>query len=110
MRGRLCFPGGIVVAMDRRRFLYSAITPLAFRLYASAGGKRPELPFRHVHLDFHNSELVPDVGADWDPEAFAATLKSARVNSINAFAKCHHGYAYYETEIGTKHPSLKADL
>ena len=32
------------------------------------------LPFRQIHLDFHTSEAIPDVGADFDPDEFAATL------------------------------------
>jgi len=69
-----------------------------------------ELPFRQVHLDFHTSLLIPDVGVDFDPEEFAKTLKSAYVNSITVFAKCHHGMSYYPTKVGVMHPSLKRDL
>lgn len=83
---------------------------LASRLTASKTRFAGELPFRQVHLDFHTSELIPDVAADFDAVQFARTLKEARVNSINVFAKCHHGYAYYDTRIATRHPSLKVDL
>src|SRR5262249_38352299 len=69
-----------------------------------------DLPFRQIHLDFHTGEHIPDVGADFDPHEFVATLKRAKVNSINIFAKCMHGYAYYETKIAAPHPSLKKDL
>jgi hypothetical protein len=69
-----------------------------------------ELPFRQIHLDFHTSPLIPDVGVEFDPEEFAATLKKARVQSINIFAKCHHGYSYYPSKVGPTHPSLKFDL
>lgn len=69
-----------------------------------------ELPFRQVHLDFHTSPLIPDVGVDFDPEEFAKTLKDAYVNSITVFAKCHHGMSYYPTKVGMVHPSLKRDL
>ena len=68
------------------------------------------LPLRQVHLDFHTSPHIPDIGADFDPRAFARTLLDARVNSISVFAKCHHGYSYYPTEIGTPHPHLKPGL
>ncbi len=77
---------------------------------ASAARGREELPFRQVHLDFHTSELISDVGADFDAREFVATLKAARVNSINVFAKCHHGYAYYDSKIATRHPALKVDM
>lgn len=69
-----------------------------------------ELPFRQVHLDFHTSPLIPDVGIDFDPEEFAKTLKEAYVNSVTVFAKCHHGMSYYPTKVGVPHPSLKRDL
>ena len=59
-----------------------------------------ELAFRQVHLDFHTSGDIPDVGADFDPQAFVATLQRARVNSVTCFAKCHHGYSYYPTAVG----------
>lgn len=70
----------------------------------------PQLPYRQVHLDFHTSEWCRSVGADFDPDAFADTLVAARVNSINLFAKCHHGYSYYPTQVGTPHPHLHGDL
>src|SRR5436189_287359 len=57
--------------MDRRRFLYTAFTPLAARLYAAASGESPELPFRQVHLDFPPTKLTRDVGRDWAPERVA---------------------------------------
>jgi hypothetical protein len=69
-----------------------------------------ELRFRQVHLDFHTSPLIPDIGADFDPDEFAHILKDASVNSINIFAKCHHGMAYYPTQVGVMHPHLKFDL
>ena len=68
------------------------------------------LPFRQVHLDFHTSPLIPDVGVDFDPAGFARTLKAAAVNSVAVFARCHHGMSYYPTRVATPHPSLKRDL
>ncbi|MBZ5562485.1 MAG: alpha-L-fucosidase [Acidobacteriia bacterium] len=69
-----------------------------------------ELRFRQVHLDFHTSPLITDVGADFDADEFVHVLKEASVNSINIFAKCHHGMAYYPTKVGVMHPGLKFDL
>ena len=66
--------------------------------------------FRQIHLDFHTSELIPDVGADFDADQFGAMLDEARVNWITLFAKCHHGMSYYPTQAGTRHPGLKFDL
>ncbi|WP_051302843.1 alpha-amylase family protein [Salibacterium aidingense] len=68
------------------------------------------LPFRQIHLDFHTSPFIPDAGEDFDAITFAKTLKDSFVNSVTVFAKCHHGYSYYSTEAGIKHPSLKRDL
>ena len=64
------------------------------------------LPFRQVHLDFHTSPAIPAIGSDFDPDEFAATAKAAHINSMTVFAKCHHGYSYYPTKIGTPHPNL----
>ena len=72
--------------------------------------KQGELRFRQVHLDFHTSPLIGDVGADFDAREFVQVLRDASVNSINIFAKCHHGMAYYPTKVGVMHPSLKFDL
>ena len=68
------------------------------------------LPFRQVHIDFHTSEHIPDVGARFDAGLFVETLKQAHVNSVNLFAKCHHGWSYYDTKVGARHPNLKFDL
>jgi len=68
------------------------------------------LPFRQIHLDFHTSPHIPDVGVDFDPEEFVRTLQAAHVNSITVFAKCHHGYSYYPSKVGTPHPGLQRDL
>jgi hypothetical protein len=68
------------------------------------------LRFRQVHLDFHTSPLITDVAVDFDASAFVQTLKDAHVNSINIFAKCHHGMAYYPSKVGPVHPGLKIDL
>ncbi|MBC8101448.1 MAG: alpha-L-fucosidase [Cytophagales bacterium] len=72
--------------------------------------KFPVFPMRQIHLDFHTSPDIPDVGADWDAEHFAQTLKNAHVNSVTIFAKCHHGMNYYPSEIGPVHPALTFDL
>ncbi len=68
------------------------------------------LPLRQVHLDFHTSPFIPGVGADFNPGEFVQTLQAAHVNSITVFAKCHHGYSYYPTRVGTPHPYLQRDL
>lgn len=64
------------------------------------------LRFRQIHLDFHTSEHIPNVGGAFDPAEFVGTLKAAKVNSITVFAKCHHGWSYYPTKVGAPHPNL----
>ncbi len=66
--------------------------------------------FRQIHLDFHTSPDIPDVGQDFDPDVFGDTLVEARVNWITLFGKCHHGMSYYPTKAGVMHPGLKFDL
>ena len=66
------------------------------------------LRFRQVHLDFHTSPEIPDVGAAFDPDEFAATLDAASVNSVTCFARCHHGMLYYQSDLFPErvHPTL----
>ena len=67
-----------------------------------------DLRFRQIHLDFHTSEVIEGIGARFDPEEFAATLDRARVNSITCFARCHHGWLYYDSKAFPErvHPHL----
>jgi len=65
---------------------------------------------RAVHIDFHTMPDIPDFGKNFDAKKFAQTLKEARVDYINAFAKCNIGFAYYPTKIGLVHPHLNFDM
>ncbi len=65
-----------------------------------------ELRFRQVHLDFHTSEEIPDVGVSFDPDRFVSILAKAHVNSVTLFARDHHGWCYYPSRIGKPHPRL----
>ena len=65
---------------------------------------------RQIHLDFHTSGLIKNIGEDFSKAQFQEALKIGNVNSINLFAKGHHGYSYYNTNVGTRHPHLKFDL
>ncbi len=65
---------------------------------------------RQVHLDFHTSDLIKDIGKEFSKEDFKSALKKGNVESITVFAKCHHGVCYYPTQIGTMHPHLDFDL
>lgn len=66
--------------------------------------------FRQVHLDFHTSEHIPVVGNEFDAEEFARTLHEAGVDQINLFAKCHHGWMYYDSDKFPRHPGLSFNL
>lgn len=70
------------------------------------------LPFRQVHLDFHTSEAIPGVGSEWNKAHFQAMLNTGHINSITVFAKCHHGWSYYPTEVPLcqTHPHLQPGL
>lgn len=63
---------------------------------------------RQIHLDFHTSELIENVGARFDPEEFARTLKDAHVDSITLFTRGHHGNLYYDSKLFPEyvHPHL----
>jgi Hypothetical glycosyl hydrolase 6/Beta-galactosidase trimerisation domain len=71
-----------------------------------------ELRFRQIHLDFHTSEFIQTIGSDFDPDDFAETLVKANVNSITCFARCHHGWLYFDSKVfpERKHPHLRKEL
>ncbi|HJA65601.1 MAG TPA: beta-galactosidase trimerization domain-containing protein [Candidatus Mediterraneibacter cottocaccae] len=66
--------------------------------------------YRQVHLDFHTSEKIPDVGAGFTKENFQEALKKGHVDSITLFSKCHHGWAYHPSKTNEMHPNLHFDL
>lgn len=66
--------------------------------------------FRQVHLDFHTSELIEGIGADFSKENFQQMLRLGHVDSITVFSKCHHGWAYHPSEANEMHPYLTFDL
>lgn len=70
------------------------------------------LPYRQIHLDFHTSEAIAGIGADFDPDEFADTLVKAHVNSITVFGRCHHGWLYYPSKVHPErvHPHLERNL
>ena len=39
-----------------------------------------------------------------------AMARAASVNSVTLFAKCHHGWSYYDSAVGVRHPNLAFDL
>lgn len=66
--------------------------------------------FRQVHLDFHTSPAIPDVGAAFDKEEWQRIIKLGHVDSITVFSKCHHGYSFHPSKVNEMHPTLKFDL
>lgn len=66
------------------------------------------LPSRQIHMDFHTAEWIPAVGERFDSDNFAGTLARAGVNSVTLFARCHHGYLYYDSKRFPErvHPTL----
>jgi Hypothetical glycosyl hydrolase 6/Beta-galactosidase trimerisation domain len=74
--------------------------------------KKAQLRFRQIHLDFHTSEHIESIGSNFDPDEFAETLVKAKVNSITCFARCHHGWLYFDSKNfpERKHPHLKNSL
>lgn len=69
-----------------------------------------DLSYRQIHLDFHTSEKIPHIGEQFSKEQFQEALKVGHVDTINIFAKCHHGWAYHPSTANVVHPELKFDL
>lgn len=69
-----------------------------------------QMNFRQVHLDFHTSEKVKNIGKGFSKEQFQKALILGHVNSITVFSKCHHGWAYHPSKANTMHPELDFDL
>ncbi len=65
---------------------------------------------RQVHLDFHTSGSIENIGTNFNKAEFQDSLKKGHINSITLFAKCHHGWAYNESDANTRHPHLGFDL
>lgn len=67
-------------------------------------------PWRKVHLDFHNSHHIPEIGANFVVNRWGDQLVEGNVDSIVVFAKDMHGYFYYPSAYGPVHPGLSFDL
>lgn len=61
-----------------------------------------------VISDFRTPGTIPSFGIDFDARTFAA-VAAAHVDSMTLFPRCHHGYSYHPTAIGTMHPGLSCD-
>lgn len=65
---------------------------------------------RCVHLDFHTSEKIKNIGSEFNHDEFVSALKEADLDSITVFAKCHHGNMYYYSDKYFTHPYLTRSL
>ncbi len=72
--------------------------------------KKHSLRYRQVHLDFHTSGVIENIGKQFSKEQFQAMLKKGHVDSVTVFSKCHHGLSYHPTKVGAMHPHLSFDL
>ncbi len=66
--------------------------------------------FRQVHLDFHTSPDIPDIGVEFNKKEWQETIKEGYVDSITVFSKCHHGYSFHPSSVNEMHPNLTFDL
>lgn len=66
--------------------------------------------YRQVHLDFHTSEKIENIGDKFKKEQFQDALRTGHVDSITLFSKCHHGFAYHPSKCNEMHPGLSFDL
>ncbi|MYC93874.1 MAG: beta-galactosidase [Caldilineaceae bacterium SB0661_bin_32] len=70
------------------------------------------LRYRQIHLDFHTSEQITNIGGEFDAGAWAQQLIDAHVDSITCFARGHHGMIFYDTHAHPerRHPHLQCNL
>ena len=78
--------------------------------YADRALPQQTIGSRQIHLDFHTSEYITEVGAKFSKAQFQKALQTAHVNAINVFGKGHHSWSYYPTKAGKMHPNLDFDL
>ena len=76
----------------------------------SNGPAKMHQPRYCLFYDNHTMPACPDVGENFDAEAFTDRIKRCGVDYLTFHARCNEGMAYYNTKIGIKHPSLKYDL
>lgn len=72
--------------------------------------EKKKIGSRQIHLDFHTSEYLEQIGCRFSKAGFQQVLEQAHVNAINLFAKGHHSWSYYPTQVGKMHPNLDFDL
>jgi hypothetical protein len=70
----------------------------------------PRRPWRKIHLDFHNTQHIGQIGAKFNADEFGDRLLAGNVDSVVVFAKDMHGMFYYPSKYGPVHPGLSFDL
>ncbi len=65
--------------------------------------------FCKSHPDFHAPAHVA-VGGRLDGHEYGRRLRECGADTVVAFAKCHYGFSYYPTRVGTPHPQLQKDM
>jgi hypothetical protein len=77
-------------SINRRDFIKAGIVTAAVPMIGLADAKAdvrlpnlPALRTRQVHLDFHTSEFIAGVGADFNKEQWQDALRAGHVNHIN---------------------------
>ena len=65
---------------------------------------------RCIHLDFHTSPDIVEIGKRFDKKKFTETVREANIDLMTVFAKCHHGYTYYPSKLSAMHPGLDFNL
>jgi hypothetical protein len=93
--------------------IYLVIVTLAFSQGKAKIGNGPDkmhYPKYALFYDNNTMTACPDVGGDFDVEAFTDRIKGCGVDYLTFHVRCDQGMAYYDTKIGTRHPSLKYDL
>ena len=59
-----------------------------------------------MFFDFHTQKMCKGVGSEFDSEKFADWLADCGVDTVGLHAKCNQGFCYYDTKIGTRHPTM----
>ena len=63
-----------------------------------------------LFFDFHTMPACPDVGAAFDANATADWFAECGADYVVFPARCNLGVAYYDTQIGIRHPSMEINL
>lgn len=63
-----------------------------------------------LFYDNHTHRENPDVGKDFDAEYFVGQVERCGVDYLAVHARCNQGYTYYNSKLGTRHPSLTYDM